>query len=242
MTQEHREVRSGKATASQVSRLLADPTRPMTKDELEQWKIDNPKSKATTMKDENMLSDGAITYCFEIASEICTGLPIERVPFKETEWGNENEPKAFARFAKEYPELNAEYFGIENPQFFHLMDFEGFAGGSPDGLAKNIVLEIKCPYNSAVHLKNCMISDNAGLESEHPDYYAQIQMNMMCTDSESGLFISYDPRQLYKPLHVIHVLPDLAMQEKIRKKITLAKTFVSNIVAQSKNKTKLTLC
>jgi hypothetical protein len=58
---------------------------------------------------------------------------------------------------------------------------------------------------------------------------------------ELGLFVSYDPRNLYKPLHVVVIQQDTDLQNKIRKKVSLAREFVRSIVAQSKNKTKIEL-
>ena len=106
---------------------------------------------------------------------------------------------------------------------------------------RSYCIEVKCPYNSAVHLKNIAITDNAGLKSEHPEYYAQIQMNMVCMNCDFGLFVSYDPRNLYKPLHVVVIQPDAELQNKICKKVSLAREFVRSIVAESKNKTKIEL-
>jgi hypothetical protein len=216
MTEAHKQTRLGKVTSSQVSKILG--------------------------KDDTKFTQTGETYLYEVAAQIVTGQYPEEVFGKAIDWGNTYEPEASARFQREYPELEFEYYGVENPQFFSLMEFEGFAGGSPDGkVGTKYCIEIKCPYNSAVHLKNIAIKDNAGLGDEHPDYYAQLQMNMMCTECEHGLFISYDPRNLFKPLHVVLIESDLELQNKIRKKICIARQFVRTIVTESKNKTKLEL-
>jgi hypothetical protein len=64
------------------------------------------------------------------------------------------------------------------------------------------------------------------LKSEEPEIYAQIQMNMMCTGCESGVFVSYDPRQLMKPLFTLEVPADSEYQQLIRTKIAAAKNYV----------------
>jgi hypothetical protein len=216
MTEQHKQTRLGRVTASQVHKILG--------------------------KDDEKFTQTGETYLYEVAAQILTGQTSEEVFSKAIEWGNTYEPEAVARLQREYSDLPIEYFGIENPQFFSLMEFEGFAGGSPDGkIGAKYCIEVKCPYNSAVHLKNIAITDNAGLKSEHPEYYAQIQMNMVCMGCELGLFVSYDPRNLYKPLHVVVIQHDAELQNKICKKVSLAREFVRTIVAQSKNKTKIEL-
>lgn len=216
MNEQHKQVRLGRVTASQVSKILG--------------------------KDDEKFTQTGESYLYEVAAQILTGQTSEEVFNKALDWGNTYEPEAVARLQREYPELPIEYFGIENPQFFSLMELEGFAGGSPDGkIADKYCVEVKCPYNSAIHLKNIAITDNEGLKSEHPDYYAQLQMNLMCTGCELGLFVSYDPRNLFKPLHVVVIQSDVELQNKIFKKVSLAREFVRTIVAQSKTKIKIEL-
>jgi hypothetical protein len=120
-----------------------------------------------------------------------------------------------------------KYFGKDDPQFFALFEFEGFAGGSPDFTWGNVVGEIKCPFNSAIHVKRVLKYSSAeDLKSEEPEIYAQIQMNMMSTGCESGVFVSYDPRQLMKPLFTLEVPADSEYQQLIRTKIAAAKNYV----------------
>jgi hypothetical protein len=210
-----KETRLGKATASKVSLLLG--------------------------KDDNKFTQGGETYLMEIVAERLTGQGADEVFSKPIEWGNNYEPIAYAEFIKKYSPAASIYFGKENPQFFSLFEMEGFAGGSPDFTTtlndhSVVIGEIKCPYNSAVHCVNALIETQEQLKKEHPDYYAQLQMNMMCANATLGLFVSFDPRNLFTPLVVIEVLPDEELQNKIKTKLNLAKDFVLDRVQKIKNK------
>jgi hypothetical protein len=195
--------RMGKVTSSQVSKILG-----------------TPRTKGAEW------TGTAETYLEEVLAEITTGQRKDEVSSKAIEWGNEYESEAFAKFAQTV-QGELKYFGKDDPQFFALFEFEGFAGGSPDFTWNNVVGEIKCPFNSAIHVKRVLKYSSAeDLKSEEPEIYAQIQMNMMCTGCESGVFVSYDPRQLMKPLFTLEVPADSEYQQLIRTKIAAAKNYV----------------
>jgi len=199
--------RMGKVTSSQVSKLLG-----------------SPRTKGAEW------TGTALTYLNEVVAEITTGQRSEEISSRAIDWGNEYEAEAFAKFAQTV-KGELQYFGKENPQFFALFEFEGFAGGSPDFTWNKVVGEIKCPYNSAVHVKRVINYSTAqDLLDEEPEIYAQIQMNMMCTESESGIFVSYDPRQLMKPLFTLEIPADAEYQQLIRTKISAAKKYVQQSI------------
>ena len=199
MTEELKAVRLGKITASQVYKLLG--------------------------KDDNKFTQAGETYLWQIVGEIMTGCTSDEVYSKATEWGNTYEPVAFKEYVKRFDRKDAIYFG-EEPQFFTLKEFEGFAGASPDGMDEGAPIEIKCPYNSAVHAQNLCLKTPAEFAALHPDYYAQMQMQMMCVGCDYGKFISFDPRNKVRSMKVLEVPADIELQQKINYKIILAKQWI----------------
>lgn len=196
-------LRMGKVTSSQVSKILG-----------------TPRTKGAEW------TGTALTYLEEVIAEITTGQRKDEVNSKAIDWGNEYEAEAFAKFAQTV-QGELKYYGKDDPQFFALFEFEGFAGGSPDFTFGKIVGEIKCPYNSAIHVSRVInYKSAADLFANEPEIYAQIQMNMMCADCKSGVFVSYDPRQLMKPLFTLEVPADSEYQQLICTKISAAKKYV----------------
>lgn len=76
-------------------------------------------------------------------------------------------------------------------------------------------MEIKCPYNSTVHLKTLM-------QGHLPDEYKwQVQGQLMVLDREFCDFISYDPRMKDEAnrMRIIRVERDPAMFEQLHEKL-----------------------
>ena len=136
-----------------------------------------------------LLSQTAITFVYEKAAEILTGIS-KPIYGDALTWGIEHEAEAFQMFSK----TNFDqwtYYGGETYVFIPYGDYSGY---SPDGLSEEAILEIKCPYNSSIHLKNFTITDADSLKSVHPEYYWQMQLGMIAAKLEKGFFVSYDPR------------------------------------------------
>ena len=98
-----------------------------------------------------------------------------------TKWGHENEPQAIEDFA---------FWRAENvlPHDFVSCEIEGvLCGASPDGVmekGEQELVEIKCPYS----LRDQSVVAADFLES-HPEYYAQMQWQMICADKPCCLFV-----------------------------------------------------
>lgn len=126
-------------------------------------------------------------YLRKVIAEILTG-ETAKISGKALEWGTEQEPYAIAAYSK------AHSLVVEEVGFVPLKSHEAFAGGSPDGLipSHNKICEVKCPFDSGVHVETLITKDIPSKWQKK--YYAQIQFNMLCTDTTECDFISFDPR------------------------------------------------
>lgn len=144
------------------------------------------------------------TYLLQVVSECLTGQPVkDDVSTASTKWGHDLEPIAF----------EALQVRLETPLIRNVCyeDELGFFG-SPDGEdeARSFIFDIKCPYNSTNHVKHLLYKDAAALKKENPEYYWQLQMNMMLAEVHSSFFVSFDPRFDAKSrLKVLYVLRDI---------------------------------
>lgn len=196
-------LRLGRFTSSEIHKLMTDPT-------------------AAAKKLGENLSVGAKTYVLQKAAERITGEPSGDVYSRAIEWGKENEP--FARQLLE-SSLGVKY---EVPGFIPYGDY---AGGSLDGLCADGICEIKCPANPENHLRNLMLKDSSDLFNLHPDYWWQIQSNLLFSEMDLGLFASFDPR--YNDdlrLKIIEVKSDTEAQTALKIKLDLAITELKRII------------
>jgi hypothetical protein len=173
----------------------------------------------------DILSKTAETFVYEKAAEILTGQ--RKAIFGDAlEWGKQYEADAFNHFARiTFDEFT--YYGGETYVFIPYGDHSGY---SPDGLSKDAILEIKCPYNSAIHLKNFTIYDADSLKTLHPEYYWQMQLGMIAADLDKGYFVSYDPRMPQgKVIHVAEIERHL-VQDEIDEKLNAAAELLNNVI------------
>jgi len=171
------------------------------------------------------LSKTAETYIYEKAAEILTGE--RKMAFGVAlDWGKEQEPNAFHTFSQlDFQEWT--YYGGENYVFIPYGDNSGY---SPDGLSDNAILEIKCPFNSGIHLKNFNIYDADGLKDIHSEYYWQMQMGMLATNLDKGYFVSYDSRMPQaKQVHIAEIERH-DVEFDIREKLEVATELLNNIL------------
>lgn len=179
----------------------------------EVWKLmTKPRSKKET------ISKTAETYILEKVWEKLSGLTKSGIDNFATEWGNENEPKA----KKWYTNLTGNE--VHESKLVYLNDLNGFTG-SPDGLVgEDGMIEIKCPYNGANHLKHCFITNDEYFKTEHNDYYYQIQSYLMLTGREWCDFVSFDPRiDSQLGMFIYRVNSDLELHEVMKEKIIKAR-------------------
>lgn len=202
--------RLGKFTASEIHKLMK-----------------------TGRSKEKYFGDGATTYIKTKVAEIITGERTPDVSSNAIEYGRSLEPEAFEVFNQLRPELGAVHFGILVPEFYPYGDF---AGGSPDGFADpNAIIEIKCPYNSTNHVEALLLETGEDLLEYSPEYYFQVQANMMFTKKDLAYFISYDPRvinfeQRIKVLEVrANTNVHIEIAERIKKAAELMSDYLTKI-------------
>jgi hypothetical protein len=156
--------------------------------------------KIMTVGRKETFSQTAKSYLKLKAAELLTGEPFDRPTTYAMEWGNSHEFEAIQTL-QNHLEKEVEYFGGGNPKFY---EKSKFWGGSPDGFLDDVVVEVKCPFNSSEHLEHLLFKTQEDLKDYAPEYYWQILSNMLLTGKEKGMFVSYDPR--YPDSHKLKVL------------------------------------
>lgn len=191
-----RDARVGKFTGSEVWKLLTDP-----------------RTKAA--KDAGDWSETAMTYIKTKVAEELTGMIHETGPAYPLVWGEEQEENA-----KNFYEARFEQ-KIRKAGFIAFTDHSGC---TPDGYVGNSVVELKCPYNSTNHVEYLTWLNYLDLKDNKPEYWYQIQTEMLFAKTNKGLFISYDPRMIKNEhkMKVIDVFPDVDDQQRILERIEKA--------------------
>ena len=145
--------------------------------------------KLLTKPKSGDISKTAEGYIFDKLAEELTGgtcLDYNELNTKEIRWGSHYEADARALY-EERTGRQVELCGF--------IEWSPVFGGSPDGLVGDDGgIEIKCPYSSAVHARYLLLSTPDDLERLRPEYYAQMQGNILATGRQWMDFISYDPR------------------------------------------------
>ena len=165
-TDEWLNIRKGKFTGSEIWKLMTD-------------------SRSKT----EQFSETAKTYILEkIAEQNANELYAKQLNTPAIQWGNEYEPLA----RKWYSKLTNKK--VSEIGYVDLEPFKDHAGGSPDGLIEyQGLIEIKCPFNSANHIKHILVNAQ-DFKSELKEYYWQMQFYLSAMHLEWCDFISFDPR------------------------------------------------
>lgn len=212
-TEDWKSFRKGLFTSSRINELMA-----------------TPRSK------EKVLSDGAMSYIYDlVSSEIAEPKP--DYYSAEMEWGNTQEPQAVLKFAELYGyDVNADNFIYTSVGGFVFFVMDEIAGGTPDIILPDAIVEIKCP-NPDTHLYYLNEVTSENISKEVPKYYDQMQLNMLLTGKSKAYFMSYDPRYKNEKLqyHIVEVMADSERQEKIIEKIKLANEVKTQILKKYGN-------
>jgi hypothetical protein len=200
--------------------FLARPTKPISL-----HLADGNKRHLTKKEIEagEVLSKGAKSYVLELISNV-KAKPKEQYYSPAMEWGNDQEPQAVLRLAelmgKDVTDNDFIYTSIGGFVFF---TYDNKSGGTPDVIMNDCIAEIKCPV-SHTHLYYRLYVNADNIFDELPDYYDQMQHNMMLCQREKCIFLSYDPRfkEVSEQIHVVEVLANKERQQEILYKIEFA--------------------
>lgn len=207
------EHRKDQFTASEVNRLMAEPTK---------------KAQA----EGRLLSDGALTYILEKVAAYFDS-PKPKFFNSEMEWGKENEPEAALKLC-EILKLNvASDEVIYTSSGGFVFYSTGKLGGTPDLIFpnQNKIAEIKCP-NPDTHLYYKAFVNAKNFQSELPKYYDQIQTNMYLCNAESCYFMSYDPRfkDENRSIHIIEIARDNERIGQILNKVEIGHEMMLKLI------------
>ena len=155
-------------------------------------------------------------YKAQIVVERLTGKPQETYSNAAMQYGIDTEPEA--RNAYEFFSDNK----VEEVGFIQHQDI--LMGCSPDGLiGKNGGVELKCPYQSAVHIETL-------LNGMPPEHIPQIQTSMYVTGRKWWEFVSYDPRLPHHlQLYIQQVKRDQDYIDTLERKVILFLDEVSEL-------------
>jgi putative phage-type endonuclease len=119
-------------------------------------------------------------YLAQLVCERMTGKPAESYSNAAMQWGTDTEPFARAAYEARMDLLVTEVGFIDHPWIT-------MSGASPDGLANEGMVEIKCP-NTATHI------DTLLSQTVPAKYITQMMWQMACADRSWADFVSFDPR------------------------------------------------
>ena len=172
------------------------------------------------------------TYLFEkIAGKL--GCKFPKVQSASLAWGNEYESEAISKVNEVF-----DFDATGNQLFTH--NKHEFLGGSPDGLdlSKKLVLEVKCPYAPANHIRHLLLKDQEDLKKKCFEYYAQLQCNMLIQSYNnetdfSGVFCSYDPRYSNEyGVKLIELSPDFELWDLIEERSIEANKLLNKLLKE----------
>jgi putative phage-type endonuclease len=163
------------------------------------------------------LGETGKTYAIEKAIEQLYGQVEDSYRGADMARGVELEPHAFKKFQEMHPEATESF----------MFPYGSHAGASPDGVVgKDAILEIKCPR--ATKFFKIVADENIDKE-----YYAQMQMQMLCSNSDKAYFFNYciiDGEEFH---HTIEVKRDEEMialiKERLEEAIAIKEAYIEKI-------------
>ena len=148
--------------------------------EIRRGKVTASRVADVLAKTKTGVSASRANYLIELALQRVTGVIEPSYKNDAMQWGTDNEQTARTAFEVAHNVFVDQVAFVDHPT---IKDF----GCSPDGVIGDSLIEIKSPYQSAVHWS--YFKD--GCPSK---YYTQIQAQMSCTGAKSVWFVSFDPR------------------------------------------------
>lgn len=234
--------RKGKITASEIYLLLSNHKEevPLTEEEQRRFREEHPRAKMPESKKVDMpfsqqtysYLEGKVAEIFMTDENFLDYVEESNYPTKAMRWGIELESEARTVYSAE---MDAE---VIETGFLPYEAFPMYAGGSPDGIKRteNGIIEIKCPFNPAIHLKHYLMHTPNDLKELNLQYYAQCQFNMLNTGTEFCDFISYDPRLTYETqMSILRIPADEEMQKELAVRVELAIDYMVEKIDQINN-------
>ena len=169
-------------------------------------------------------------YLWQIVTERLTGQPVQMPDAAPLRWGRENEDAARTAYLFTSSAKLTETGFVAHPTLA--------CGASPDGLLSDEsdpdgmfgLIEIKCPWNTQVHLETW-------LNGMPEDHQAQIQGQMWLTGREWCDFVSFDPRMPADlQLYVQRVKGDPEFQARLEREIIAFSAEADEIVSRLRAK------
>ena len=152
-------------------------------------------------------------YMAQLVCERMTGKPAESFSNSAMQWGTDTEPFARAAYEAKVEILVTEVGFITHPWI-------EMSGASPDGLANDGLVEIKCP-NTATHIATL-------LDQKVPEkYITQMMWQMACTERLWCDFVSFDPRMPEK--HQLFIKRVIADKEIIQHLENMVSQFLREV-------------
>ena len=185
--------------------------------ELRKGKVTASRVADVMAKTKTGVSASRANYMIELALQRVTGVIEPSYKNDAMAYGTANEQTARTAFEVAHNVFVDQVAFVDHPT---IKDF----GCSPDGVIGDSLLELKCPYQSAVHWS--YFKD--GCPSK---YYTQIQAQMSCTGAKSVWFVSFDPRMPTRSqLYIEEVLRE---EEFIKKLEDEVKQFLNEVEIES---------
>ncbi len=117
-------------------------------------------------------------YLAQLVCERLTGKPAESYSNSAMQWGTDTEPFARAAYEARADILVTEVGFVDHPWI-------PLSGASPDGLASEGMVEIKCP-NTATHIETLLT------KTVPAKYITQMMWQMACADRPWCDFVSFE--------------------------------------------------
>ena len=168
-------------------------------------------------KTKTGVSASRANYMIELALQRVTGVIEPSFTNDAMQWGKDNEQTARTAFEVAHNVFVDQVAFVDHPTIKNF-------GCSPDGVIGDSLLELKCPYQSAVHWS--YFKD--GCPSK---YYTQIQAQMSCTGAKSVWFVSYDGRM--PPRSQLYIEEVLREEEFIKKMEEEVLKFLNEVEVES---------
>ena len=185
--------------------------------EIRRGKVTASRVADVLAKTKTGVSASRGNYLIELALQRVTGVIEPSYKNDAMQWGTDNEQTARTAFEVAHNVFVDQVAFVDHPT---IKDF----GCSPDGVIGDSLLELKCPYQSAVHWS--YFKD--GCPSK---YYTQIQAQMSCTGAKSVWFVSFDPRiPARSQLYIEEVLREEEFIEKLESEV---KQFLNEVEVES---------